>query len=167
MRTQRRRAAVIAASLIMAGPLVGGLVLGTAALANHTYYNEEGAYIGPGPEDEPVLAEEEVAVEAAPVAAYVATGTNYGLYEARGYGAWMAEAMAALRRCESGNNYGINTGNGYYGAYQFSASTWSWLGYAGLPHQATPQVQDQAALDLYEIYGWSPWPGCSWWLGLR
>jgi hypothetical protein len=72
-----------------------------------------------------------------------------------------AEAWAALRECESGNDYGINTGNGYYGAYQFSPVTWWWLGYEGYPHQAPPWVQDQAALELWGIYGWSPWPGCS------
>jgi len=35
-----------------------------------------------------------------------------------------------LRQCESGNNYAINTGNGYYGAYQFDASTWRAVGSA-------------------------------------
>jgi hypothetical protein len=78
-----------------------------------------------------------------------------------------AEEWAALRECESGNDYGINTGNGYYGAYQFSPITWWWLGYQGYPHQAPAWVQDQAALDLWRIYGWSPWPGCSRALGFR
>jgi hypothetical protein len=72
-----------------------------------------------------------------------------------------AEAWAALRQCESGDDYRINTGNGYYGAYQFSPITWWWLGYQGYPHQAPPAVQDQAALQLWGIYGWSPWPACS------
>ena len=76
-----------------------------------------------------------------------------------------AEQWAALRRCESGDDYGINTGNGYYGAYQFSPITWWWLGYQGYPHQAPPSVQDQAARELWGIYGWSPWPACSRYLG--
>ncbi len=38
-----------------------------------------------------------------------------------------AADWAALRECESGGNYGINTGNGYFGAYQFSQSTWDWV----------------------------------------
>lgn len=49
-----------------------------------------------------------------------------------------------LRQCESGGNYADNTGNGYYGAYQFSATTWHRIGYSGLPSDAPPSVQDQA-----------------------
>ena len=75
-------------------------------------------------------------------------------------------AFAALAECESGGNYSINTGNGYYGAYQFSLSTWQGLGYSGYPHQASPAVQDQAARELQALYGWGQWPGCSWYLGL-
>ncbi len=75
-------------------------------------------------------------------------------------------AFAALAECESGGNYTINTGNGYYGAYQFSLSTWQSLGYGGYPHQASPAVQDQAARELQALYGWGQWPGCSWYLGL-
>ncbi len=75
--------------------------------------------------------------------------------------------LAALRMCESTDRYWINTGNGYYGAYQFSAVTWWWLGYAGWPHEAPPHVQDQAVRDLYAIFGWTPWPACSRLLGFR
>ncbi len=55
--------------------------------------------------------------------------------------------LLQLRRCESGNNYKINTGNGYYGAYQFRKSTWDSLhtGYA-YPHQAPKRVQDWAII---------------------
>jgi len=55
------------------------------------------------------------------------------------------DVWAALRNCESHGNYADNTGNGYYGAYQFSASTWHSLGYPGLPSDAPPAEQDQAA----------------------
>lgn len=72
-----------------------------------------------------------------------------------------------LRVCESGNNYAINTGNGYYGAYQFNAGTWRAYGGKGLPHQNTPAEQDYRAKLLYRDRGWSPWPGCSRKLGLR
>ena len=71
-----------------------------------------------------------------------------------------------LRLCESGNNYAENSGNGYYGAYQFSLSTWESIGYSGLPSDASPAVQDQAAEKLQALAGWSPWPGCSAELGL-
>lgn len=52
-----------------------------------------------------------------------------------------------LRMCESKGNYQINTGNGYYGAYQFALSTWRSLntGY-DYPHLAPPAVQDQAVI---------------------
>lgn len=75
--------------------------------------------------------------------------------------------LAALRECESGGNYQINTGNGYYGAYQFSASTWRSLGYSGLPHNASPATQDRAARELQARSGWGQWPACSRKLGLR
>ncbi|HZT66611.1 MAG TPA: transglycosylase family protein [Acidimicrobiales bacterium] len=66
-----------------------------------------------------------------------------------------------LRVCESSDNYSTNTGNGYYGAYQFSQSTWNSLGFSGRPDQASPATQDQAARDLYNQRGWEPWPACS------
>jgi hypothetical protein len=72
-----------------------------------------------------------------------------------------------LRSCESGNTYTRNSGNGYYGAYQFSASTWHSLGYPGLPHQADPATQDQAAQRLLARSGWGQWPGCSRAIGAR
>src|SRR3990167_7089967 len=52
-----------------------------------------------------------------------------------------------LRMCESHGNYQANTGNGYYGAYQFSASTWNSLHteYANA-HLAPPSVQDRAVI---------------------
>lgn len=68
--------------------------------------------------------------------------------------------------CESTNRYTVNTGNGYYGAYQFDLPTWRGLGYTGLPSDAPPAVQDEAALKLYEQRGWQPWPACSRKLGL-
>ncbi len=77
-----------------------------------------------------------------------------------------ADTWAALRMCESSGNYQINTGNGYYGAYQFNLATWHGLGYSGLPSAAAPAVQDQAAQRLYAQRGWQPWPACSARLGL-
>jgi hypothetical protein len=69
-------------------------------------------------------------------------------------------AWAALRQCESSGNYAADTGNGYYGAYQFDLSTWESLGYSGLPSAAAPAVQDQAAQQLYATRGSQPWPVC-------
>lgn len=73
-----------------------------------------------------------------------------------------------LRMCECGGNYGCNTGNGYYGAYQFSQSTWNSMntGYA-FAHLAPPHVQDDAAMRLQQRSGWAQWPACTKMLGLR
>ncbi len=78
----------------------------------------------------------------------------------------LSNDFAKLRECESGDNYAADTGNGYYGAYQFSLATWQALGYSGLPSQAPPAVQDQAARRLQAEYGWGQWPACSAMLGL-
>lgn len=71
-----------------------------------------------------------------------------------------------LRVCESGGYYGMNNGNGYYGAYQFSVTTWRSLGYSGYPHQASPGTQDEAARRLQARDGWGAWPSCAGSLGL-
>lgn len=59
------------------------------------------------------------------------------------YSGSLQQWLKTLRDCESGGNYQINTGNGYYGAYQFSKPTWDhWqTGYA-YAHLAPPAVQD-------------------------
>ena len=72
-----------------------------------------------------------------------------------------------LRSCESGGNYSDDTGNGYYGAYQFALSTWRGLALGGLPSSAAPEIQDAAAIRLQRLDGWHPWPRCSSALGLR
>ncbi len=77
-----------------------------------------------------------------------------------------ASDFAKLRQCESGGNYKINTGNGFYGAYQFDRGTWNGLGYPGRADQASPATQDEAARKLQAQRGWSPWPACSRGLGL-
>ncbi len=77
------------------------------------------------------------------------------------------DVWARLRACESGGRYNINTGNGFYGAYQFHPRTWRGLGYPGLPHQAPPEMQDEAARKLQARSGWGQWPACSRRLGLR
>ncbi|MBK1783095.1 transglycosylase family protein [Prauserella cavernicola] len=76
-----------------------------------------------------------------------------------------ADAWAKLRMCESTNRYTVNTGNGYYGAYQFDLPTWHSVGGAGRPDQATRAEQDNRALYLYRMRGWQPWE-CAGMLGL-
>jgi hypothetical protein len=102
------------------------------------------------------------------VAAGSLTGTAIvaGAALAPAAGAATADDFARLRACESGGNYSTNTGNGFYGAYQFDLGTWHGLGYSGRPSDASPGTQDAAARQLQSERGWSPWPACSRRLGL-
>jgi Transglycosylase-like domain len=77
------------------------------------------------------------------------------------------DVWARLRHCESGGRYTANTGNGFYGAYQFVPRTWRTLGFSGLPHEAPPEVQDEAARRLQARSGWGQWPVCSRRIGAR
>jgi hypothetical protein len=74
-----------------------------------------------------------------------------------------------LAQCESGGNWAINTGNGYYGGLQFSYGTWHDYGggaYAEYPHQATREQQIAVAERLRAARGYAPWPACRVKLGL-
>lgn len=76
------------------------------------------------------------------------------------------DVWASLRICESGGDYTRNSGNGYYGAYQFSLSSWgNFDGYAR-PDLAPPAVQDAKAKATEAARGWYPWPACARKLGL-
>jgi Transglycosylase-like domain len=66
-----------------------------------------------------------------------------------------------LRMCESGDNYRANTGNGYFGAYQFAAGTWHSLGFHGRPDHAKAATQNRAARDIHAREGWRAWPSCA------
>lgn len=68
--------------------------------------------------------------------------------------------LQSIRQCESGGDYSTNTGNGYYGAYQFDLQTWQSVGGTGLPSDAPPAVQDEMAARLHAQRGSSPWPVC-------
>ncbi len=71
-----------------------------------------------------------------------------------------------LAQCESGGNWAINTGNGYYGGLQFSASTWASVGGTGLPHQHSREEQIKRGRILQARAGWGQWPHCASRLGL-
>nr|VDG62660.1 Uncharacterized protein conserved in bacteria [Streptococcus thermophilus] len=75
-----------------------------------------------------------------------------------------------LAQCEAGGNWHINTGNGYYGGLQFSASTWRAYGggeFAPYAHQATREQQIVVAERTLAAQGWGAWPACSRKLGLN
>lgn len=72
----------------------------------------------------------------------------------------LQDGMLKLRQCESGGNYATNTGNGYYGAYQYDLQTWgNFMGYTR-PDLAPPDIQDAKFLETYNRRGKSPWPSC-------
>ncbi|MFI6336373.1 transglycosylase family protein [Streptomyces sp. NPDC050535] len=69
-----------------------------------------------------------------------------------------------IAQCESGGNWHINTGNGYYGGLQFSASTWSAYGggaYASTADRASRDAQIAVATKVQRAQGWGAWPTCS------
>lgn len=77
-----------------------------------------------------------------------------------GEGAW-----GRLRFCESGGVYSVNTGNGFYGAYQFDLQTWETMGGTGRPSDAPYWEQDLRAKALFQTRGAQPWPICGRFLG--
>src|SRR5699024_5642654 len=75
-----------------------------------------------------------------------------------------------IAQCESGGNWSINTGNGYYGGLQFSAQTWTAFGggkYASTANQATRAQQIDIAKKVQAQQGWGAWPSCTSQLGIR
>ena len=80
-------------------------------------------------------------------------------------------ALARLRSCEG--SYSSNTGNGYFGAYQFNLGSWRTNAPAGYKDYweagkiPPPGIQDLAASNYYQRSGWRPWPACSNKLGLQ
>ena len=85
-------------------------------------------------------------------------------------GAVDASVWDRLAQCESGGNWAINTGNGYYGGLQFSEGTW--MGYGGpafdtsAPFPFTREEQIAVAERLHAARGFQPWPACRVKLGL-
>jgi uncharacterized protein YabE (DUF348 family) len=72
-----------------------------------------------------------------------------------------------IAQCESGGNWSINTGNGYYGGLQFSLSTWRAYGGSGMPNKASREEQIRIAKKVQASDGWGAWPACTAKLGLR
>lgn len=77
-----------------------------------------------------------------------------------------ASVWDSLAQCESGGNWGINTGNGYAGGLQFSPSTWAAYGGTGSAANASREQQIAVAERVQAGQGWGAWPACAAKLGL-
>jgi hypothetical protein len=110
----------------------------------------------PPPPPPPPAPEPEPEPEPEPTAEPVATG-----------GAIALSTWESVAQCESGGNWSINTGNGYYGGLQFNLDSWRWVGGSGYPHEASKAEQIRRAEILHSRQGWNAWPACSSKLGLR
>lgn len=76
------------------------------------------------------------------------------------------DAFIQLSYCEAGGKPATNTGNGYYGMFQYDLQTWgNYMGYAR-PDLAPADVQLAKAKETQARRGWSPWPACARKLGL-
>ena len=75
--------------------------------------------------------------------------------------------LVCTRARESNGDYSVVSPSGYYGAYQFSPTTWNvTASHAGrldlvgvLPSHASPYDQDEMAWALYQWQGNGPWGG--------
>jgi LysM repeat protein len=66
----------------------------------------------------------------------------------------------AIAQCESGGNWAINTGNGFYGGLQFTLSTWRGYGGSGMPQNASRSEQIRIAEKVLAGQGIGAWPVC-------
>lgn len=78
-------------------------------------------------------------------------------------GAADASGWDAVAACESGGDWSINTGNGYYGGLQFDEQTWAANGgtqYAPTAAQASREQQIDVAENVLANQGAGVWPNC-------
>lgn len=66
----------------------------------------------------------------------------------------------AVAACESGGNWAIATGNGYFGGLQFTLSTWRANGGSGMPQNASRAEQIRVAENVLRTQGIGAWPVC-------
>ncbi|MET1020809.1 MAG: transglycosylase family protein [Arthrobacter sp.] len=77
-----------------------------------------------------------------------------------------ASTWDSLAQCESGGNWGINTGNGFSGGLQFTPSTWAAYGGTGSAANASREQQIAVAERVQAGQGWGAWPACAAQMGL-
>ncbi|MCK9794784.1 transglycosylase family protein [Isoptericola sp. 4D.3] len=124
----------------------------------------EGTKERPEPEPEPAPKEESSDSSSSDSSADSSSGSSDGGSSAGGSAP--AGVWAQLAECESGGDPTTNTGNGYYGLYQFSAQTWQAMGGSGLPSENSAAEQTRLAQKLQAQSGWGQWPACAAKLGL-
>ncbi|KPC65048.1 transglycosylase, partial [Streptomyces sp. NRRL WC-3753] len=81
-----------------------------------------------------------------------------------------ASEWDAVAQCESGGNWSINTGNGFYGGLQFTSSTWRAFGggqYAARADQASRSQQIVVAERILDAEGTAAWATCAPAIGLK
>ncbi|WP_028925386.1 transglycosylase family protein [Pseudonocardia acaciae] len=71
------------------------------------------------------------------------------------------EVWDQLAKCESSGKWNTNTGNGFSGGLQFTASTWRAYGGKGSAHNASREEQIAVAERVLAGQGWGAWPACS------
>ncbi len=119
------------------------------------------------PEGTEITASETTLTPADEEAARIARALDSGALRPAGYGATVWDRLAF---CESGGDWGSNTGNGFIGGLQFLPQTWDAHGgtaFAPSPYLATREQQIAVAERVLASQGWHAWPACSAMLGLQ
>jgi hypothetical protein len=102
-----------------------------------------------------------------PVARVVTVGTKIAKPAKTAPSVASGSVWDRIAQCESGGNWSINTGNGFYGGLQFTLSTWHAYGGSGMPNHAGRAQQIAVAQKVQASQGWGAWPACTSKLGLR
>jgi hypothetical protein len=142
----------------------GGLSGRQGSFASSATDRQAAEELGPRADPTPAVAPMEATLHSAATPAPVPTAAPQRVVTYDGDSVW-----DDLARCESGGNWAINTGNGYYGGLQFSLGTWQGYGgteFAVYPHEATREEQIIVAERLRAARGYAPWPACRAKLGL-
>jgi resuscitation-promoting factor RpfA len=105
-----------------------------------------------------ILTNTRAVVSTLAVAGLATAGIALGAAPAQAASTGVWDRVAA---CESGGNWSIDTGNGYYGGLQFSLSTWHAYGGSGNPADASKSTQIAVAEKVLAGQGWGAWPVCS------
>lgn len=153
-----------------AGLVAGGTGLWIAETGAADTDNAEGPqFLPPAPSDQPLTSDTRAGADAAgasPAATAMpsvsTTPAPPGTPSRPSLRTWQR-----LAACESSSNWGINSGNGFYGGLQFTLDSWRLVGGSGYPHKHPALEQIRRAERLLDLQGWVAWPVCSAKLGLR